>query len=153
MSTEPVRQDAFHSTFFRVPIGIAIAITDLHGRFLECNPAYCAMLGYTPAELQTMDSVSVTHPDDRQRNRELLDQLMRREVPNFVMEKRYLTKAGATIWSRIHVSITADDSELPGNVFKGQLNECNARAFYQRWKDLLQAPTWADVPDRNGTLR
>jgi ethylbenzene dioxygenase alpha subunit len=26
-------------------------------------------------------------------------------------------------------------------------------AFYQRWKDLLQAPTWADVPDRNGTLR
>jgi len=46
-----------------------------------------------------------------------------------------------------------DDSELPGNVFKGQLNECNARAFYQRWKDLLQAPTWADVPDRNGTLR
>jgi ethylbenzene dioxygenase alpha subunit len=41
---------------------------------------------------------------------------------------------------------------LPGNVFKGQLNECNARAFYQRW-NLLQAPTWADVPDRNGTLR
>ncbi|MNR67291.1 hypothetical protein D3C85_1912050 [compost metagenome] len=46
-----------------------------------------------------------------------------------------------------------EGSELPGNVFKGQLNECNARAFYQRWKDLLQAPTWSDVPDRNGTLR
>ncbi len=46
-----------------------------------------------------------------------------------------------------------DDSELPGNVFKGQLNECNARAFYQRWKDLLQAPSWADVPDRNSKMR
>jgi len=46
-----------------------------------------------------------------------------------------------------------DDSELPGNVFRGQLNECNARAFYQRWKDLLQSPTWADVPDRNGKMR
>ncbi|MEB3081517.1 aromatic ring-hydroxylating dioxygenase subunit alpha [Pseudomonas aeruginosa] len=45
-----------------------------------------------------------------------------------------------------------EDSELPGNVFRGQLNEANARAFYQRWKDLLQAPSWADMPDRNGKL-
>lgn len=44
------------------------------------------------------------------------------------------------------------DSELPGNVFKGQLNEANARAYYQRWKDLLQARSWAEVPDRNGKL-
>lgn len=46
-----------------------------------------------------------------------------------------------------------DGSELPGNVFRGQLNECNSRAFYQRWKDLLESRTWADVPDRNGKLR
>jgi ethylbenzene dioxygenase alpha subunit len=45
------------------------------------------------------------------------------------------------------------DTDLPGNVFKGQLNEANSRAFYQYWKDLLQAPSWADVPDRNGQLR
>ncbi|HYQ38405.1 MAG TPA: aromatic ring-hydroxylating dioxygenase subunit alpha [Pseudomonas sp.] len=45
-----------------------------------------------------------------------------------------------------------EDSELPGNVFKGQLNEANARAYYQRWKDLLQARSWAEVPDRNGKL-
>ncbi len=41
------------------------------------------------------------------------------------------------------------NSELPGNVFKGQLNEANSRAFYQRWKDLLQADSWKQVPDRN----
>lgn len=46
-----------------------------------------------------------------------------------------------------------ENSELPGNVFRGQLNEANSRAFYQRWKDLLQAPSWSDVPDRNGKLR
>jgi ethylbenzene dioxygenase alpha subunit len=45
-----------------------------------------------------------------------------------------------------------ENSELPGNVFKGQLNEANARAYYQRWKDLLQARSWAEVPDRNGKL-
>lgn len=41
------------------------------------------------------------------------------------------------------------NSELPGNVYKGQLNEANSRAFYQRWKDLLQAESWKQVPDRN----
>ena len=41
------------------------------------------------------------------------------------------------------------DSELPGNVYKGQINEANSRAFYQRWQDLLQAPDWQSVPDRN----
>lgn len=41
------------------------------------------------------------------------------------------------------------DSELPGNVYKGQINEANSRAFYQRWKDMLQAESWHDVPDRN----
>ncbi|HYQ38399.1 MAG TPA: SRPBCC family protein [Pseudomonas sp.] len=45
------------------------------------------------------------------------------------------------------------DTELPGNVFKGQLNEANSRAFYQYWKDLLQSESWAAVPDRNGKLR
>lgn len=41
------------------------------------------------------------------------------------------------------------DSDLPGNVYKGQINEANSRAFYQRWKDLLQTESWKDMPDRN----
>ncbi|MCB1755758.1 MAG: aromatic ring-hydroxylating dioxygenase subunit alpha, partial [Gammaproteobacteria bacterium] len=41
------------------------------------------------------------------------------------------------------------DADLPGNVYKGQLNEANSRAFYQYWFDHLNAPSWADVPDRN----
>jgi len=41
------------------------------------------------------------------------------------------------------------DTSLPGNVFSGQLNEANGRAFYQYWRDLLEAESWKDVPDRN----
>ena len=72
----------------------------------------------------------------------------------------YCTKTSrgmVTRYQDLYVGLGMDtrleNSELPGNVFKGQLNECNARAFYQRWKDLLESPTWADVPDRNGTMR
>jgi PAS domain S-box-containing protein len=35
------------------------------------------MLGYTQAELQGMDWLSVTHPDDQELNRVLINQLLR----------------------------------------------------------------------------
>jgi len=41
------------------------------------------------------------------------------------------------------------DTELPGNVFRNQVNEANHRAFYQRWKDLMAARSWAEVPLRD----
>lgn len=39
-----------------------------------------------------------------------------------------------------------DHPELPGNVFAGQINDANQRAFYRRWRDLLLAESWAEVP-------
>lgn len=41
-----------------------------------------------------------------------------------------------------------DHEELPGRVFRGQMNDANQRAFYQRWLDLLCADHWDEVPDR-----
>lgn len=41
------------------------------------------------------------------------------------------------------------DTHLPGNVYRNQVNEANHRAFYQRWLDLMKAPSWADMPQRD----
>lgn len=41
------------------------------------------------------------------------------------------------------------DTELPGNVFRNQVNEANHRAFYQRWADLMGARSWDEVPKRD----
>ena len=38
--------------------------------------------------------------------------------------------------------------DLPGIVYAGQYNDANQRAFYQRWADLMNADSWADVPQR-----
>lgn len=42
-----------------------------------------------------------------------------------------------------------DGSDLPGNVYRNQVNEANHRAFYQRWLDLMKARRWTDVPNRD----
>jgi len=42
-----------------------------------------------------------------------------------------------------------EDTDLPGNVFQGQINEANQRAFYQRWLDLMKSDSWKTVPQRD----
>ena len=37
-------------------------------------------------------------------------------------------------------------SDLPGIVHRGQLSDANQREFYRRWAELMDAPTWAEVP-------
>ena len=42
-----------------------------------------------------------------------------------------------------------EDTDLPANVYRGQINEANQRAFYTRWHDLMKAAAWQDVPQRD----
>lgn len=42
-----------------------------------------------------------------------------------------------------------EDTNLPGNVYRNQVNEANHRAFYQRWVDLMGARSWSEVPARD----
>ncbi len=84
---------------------LGIAATDLDGRFTDANDAYCRMLGYTLDELKKLNVLELTHPGDKTKNVELREELIRGERPSFVYDKRYITKSGAIIWSRISASL------------------------------------------------
>jgi ethylbenzene dioxygenase subunit alpha len=40
-------------------------------------------------------------------------------------------------------------ANFPGQVRTGQMGDNNQLAMYQRWADLMDAKSWADVPDRD----
>jgi two-component system, cell cycle sensor histidine kinase and response regulator CckA len=104
-------EDRFRRLFQRVGTGIAIAADD--GRFLEVNPAFCATVGYTADELATMDVLSLTHPDDRARNHELIAELLGGRRDSFTIEKRYLTKDRGAVWVRAYVSVLREEGGAP----------------------------------------
>jgi len=101
------RDRRFERLFQRVGTGIAVATAE--GRFVEVNPAFCATVGYTGDELARMNVMTLTHPDDRPRNLELIEELLTGRRSDFTLEKRYLTKAGPSAWVRAHVSLVEDD--------------------------------------------
>jgi PAS domain S-box-containing protein len=95
-------EEVFRSMFANAPVGFAL--TDADGRFIRANAAYCAMLGYTDAELQMLDFATITHPEDRAGQLQLHRALLAAERDSYAFEKRCIRKDGATLWSRVSLS-------------------------------------------------
>ncbi|HYM13074.1 MAG TPA: PAS domain S-box protein [Bryobacterales bacterium] len=103
------------SAFAGAAIGMALA--DSEGRYIEVNPAYCAITGYTAQELLAgCDFRSITHPEDLPFNLKLYEQLRSGEMPSFVFEKRYIHKGGESVWVRTSVSRLRDAQGQPADV-------------------------------------
>ncbi|MFO0947325.1 MAG: PAS domain S-box protein [Planctomycetota bacterium] len=108
------REVRFQKVFENADTGIAIS--DASGRLLECNPAYCKLLGYTPKELQSSSFASYIHPDDRERNLALIASLQKGEIPSFEIENRYRHKDGRSVWVHKFTALLPKDSDAPSNM-------------------------------------
>jgi PAS domain S-box-containing protein len=83
------------------------------GRFLRANAAMCEFVGYSEAELLARTVYDITHPDDRDLDREPLRRLLAGESAGFDMEKRYIRKDGNAVWARTTVNAIRDGSGRP----------------------------------------
>ena len=88
--------------------GTGIAIADLDGGFVQCNPAFCAMLGYTEEELRGLTVHGLIHPDDLAGNRAGIERLIQEESSSFETENRYVHKQGEPVWAHKFVSLLRD---------------------------------------------
>jgi len=93
--------------------GIGIAITDMEGRFQQCNPAYCALLGYSQEEFRRLDFPALVHPEDRAANLLQVQWLKDQQIPYFEIENRYVHKGGRPVWVRKFASVLPDTAGNP----------------------------------------
>ena len=93
--------------------GAGIAILALDGRFLSCNPAYSAMLGYTEDEFRTLVSPDLLHPEDRERNLAEMGKLLAEVVPSIEVTNRYVDRHDKPLWVHKYVSLLRDASGKP----------------------------------------
>jgi PAS domain S-box-containing protein len=106
----------FRQAFVNAPVGMAL--TDLEGRLLYVNRAYCELTGYAEEELLApdMDFKRLTHPEDLDGNLEEFRRLLAGEIPAFFVEKRYIRKDGSTLWVRASASLRRDREGQPYQV-------------------------------------
>jgi PAS domain S-box-containing protein len=107
--------NTFSQCFEHASLGLSV--TDLQGRMLDVNLAYCSMTGYTEPELRAgIDLQTLIHPDDVPFALEQMRALVAGEIPAFNVEHRYLTKQGSTAWFQNNVSLIRNRSGHPSSI-------------------------------------
>src|SRR5215467_13534950 len=90
-----------------------ITLSDLDGRLQQCNPSFCALVGYCEDELRGRHFGSLIHPDDRDDNIGRARGLLEGEVNAIEIESRYVHKNGKTLWVRKTMSTLPDETGKP----------------------------------------
>ena len=69
--------------------------------FVRVNDRFCRITGFTADELLGMSSTDLTCPEDRDRDRESVQRVLRGEAETWSSETRYRRKDGAVIWVKV----------------------------------------------------
>lgn len=88
--------------------GVGIAIVDSLGNYLEVNPSYSALLGYSRDELLHLNLRQTTHPDDYPKSLEINRRIIAQEGQVEVVEKRYLRPDGREVWGLLSLTPIRD---------------------------------------------
>jgi PAS domain S-box-containing protein len=104
-------KEIFASAFDHSGTGIALISPD--GRWLDVNGAICNMTGYSKEELLQLTHVEVTYPKDRGIDSGLVEQMLDKNVDNYTIEKRYLSKEQKIVHGLLTVSLVWNPDDTP----------------------------------------
>lgn len=89
-----------------------MALGDANGFILEANTALCQFLGYSKEELTKLSIQDITYPEDREKTRRYIKEVMDGKRRSYVTEKRYIHKKGHYVWGQVMSAWVFDDNKL-----------------------------------------
>lgn len=108
-----VLDERLRRMFAGAPHGIAI--TDLEGRYVHVNPAFCRLVGRPAETLIGTSWETTTHEEDHAQQRRAIARLLDGQ-PSEPFTKRYRRPDGSTAWARLTSSAACDLDGRPSNL-------------------------------------
>lgn len=105
------REFDFRATFDHAAVGVAHITMD--GRWIRVNDKLCEILGYNREELLKRTFQDINMPEDMDRSVSLGWRLVKGEIPQFSIEKRYIRQDGSLIWGNLTATTLRDASGNP----------------------------------------
>jgi diguanylate cyclase (GGDEF)-like protein/PAS domain S-box-containing protein len=139
-------EQRFRLAVENAPIGKGLV--SLEGRWLQANPALCQLTGYTEQELLGLNFKEMTHPDDQEKDRHLLEQFAAGVISTFEIEKRYIHKDGHVVEVLLSVTLVRD-AEGQRLYYLVQVQDITDRKSNERrLAYLAQHDALTDLPNR-----
>lgn len=95
--------ERYRSTVASAPVGIGERTLD--GRWISVNPELCVVTGRTAEELSATPITALTHPEDLERERPLLEAVRDGRSTGYTLETRYVRPDGETVWVNLSASL------------------------------------------------
>lgn len=90
---------------------ICFAQVDTEKGILYANPAFCTFTGYSCNELKSKTFSEITHPEDIKKDFLEFERMLKGEVNEYRLQKRYIQKSGKIVWGDLFVSL------IPGDLY------------------------------------
>jgi PAS domain S-box-containing protein len=151
------QQDGFIRALYNNALQ-AISSTDENGRYIEVNPAFIKMFGYTREEALKLTHLDITAPGYHEISLKKSRALFKREIEAYRLEKKYLRKDGTTFWGDLSVSgILKPDGNVQSVAVIVDITERKkAEAELQQNRDELESRVHqrtAELADSNRKLK
>lgn len=105
-------EQRFRAIFEQAAVGVAV-IDSKNGMFQKINKKYSDIIGYSEVEIQSLDFMQISHPEDLQTGRLDMQKLLADDVSECSLEIRLLRKDGSIVWANLTVSPLWDVSDSP----------------------------------------
>lgn len=90
-------------SFYKLNL-VGMAITAPNKGWIRINACLCKMLGYSEQELRLMTWEELTYPEDLAADVEQFNRLMANEIDNYSLQKRFISRNGNIIYTKLVVS-------------------------------------------------
>ncbi|MFL2947664.1 MAG: PAS domain S-box protein [Nitrospinales bacterium] len=108
-----ISEKQFRTIFEESPLGVAL-IDSLNGNIYEVNNKFAEIAGRSLSEMENIDWMSITHPDDVQEDLDNMAALNLGKIKGFNMEKRYIKPNGSYVWINMTISpLTVENKNAP----------------------------------------
>jgi PAS domain S-box-containing protein len=94
----------FDSVFNDASIGMFLIDSDR--KMIRANRFFQSFIKYSEAELKKLNASDITHSDDYLVDEKLFLKVSAREINDYTIDKRYITKSGETVYGRLTISNT-----------------------------------------------
>jgi PAS domain S-box-containing protein len=105
-------EQQFRQIFQDASIGMALTDFQSH-QFIQVNPAWCRLLGYSTSEIVSLTFDQITHPDDLPQDLPDLRQRDPGKLDSYRLQKRYFKKNGELMWANLTVTVLREQEGLP----------------------------------------
>ncbi|HEV7765825.1 MAG TPA: PAS domain S-box protein [Thermoanaerobaculia bacterium] len=116
-------EQALEEVFRHTPVGVVL--TDLHGRLLDANVAFCSMLMRDRADVIEHDFLDFIHPEEGSAAQTSIARLRGEEVSSIESVRRWIASDGRVITTKLTASIvrSKDGEPICGIAFIEDIGE------------------------------